>query len=49
MDNLLLGKLILPFAGEAHLPVLLSSAAALPPPWKTFRSKSITIPELAEK
>jgi hypothetical protein len=29
MDNLLLGKLILPFAGEAHLPVLLSSAAAL--------------------
>ena len=29
MENLLLGKLILPFAGVAHLPVLLSSAAAL--------------------
>ena len=48
MDNLLLGNPDSPFAGEAHLPVLLSSAAALPPP-KAFRSKSITIPVRAEK
>jgi hypothetical protein len=43
MDNLLAGKLILPFGGRL-LAIFMSSAVYFRRLWKTFRSKPITVP-----